>query len=426
MLVKFHIKMKTDLNKDSKILSKSKINKNLEIIIPSLDIKSQENINVLPKNDESKIFSIVINNKFPETAKNSELNLLNSKKNKLKKGGILISNKDFEDFNKDISSDSETKEKKISSKFISKKRKGKRPKRRKRKYKKKKEIDEDYEDEKELYIFKNNQKSKNDTFNDSEEESDNNIDDKELKDFLNKKACQKKTLLKYKDIYKKKKNNKIIFLKEEDEEEYFKKENNQNKIENENININNNNNIITNINKKEESEIKHFKKLKKNIDNKEMKLPLDTECIICCGIIKELANPDVCNHDFCKSCLFEWSQRSGKCPICKNNYNNIFFYDNGNKKQISLNDIRKIYKKEKNNDKGENDNDDESIEKICYICKKDIDQNNLLKCDRCEAYFCHYYCCKLTNKINKWYCKYCQIDIKVIKESKKKVVHFFM
>ena len=394
--------MKSNLKKKSKNVSKSKINKDLEIIISSSDIKPLENINISPENDKNKKISIIIDKKFPETDKNNESNLLISKKRKLKKGGFFISNEYFDESNKDISSDSETKEKKI--------------RKRKRKYKKK-EIDEDYKDENEI------EKSENITSNNLEEESNDNTDDKELKEFLDKKACQKKTLLKYKDIYKKKKNNKIIFLNEEDEKNYFENENNQNKIENENIN---NNNIITNINNNEESEIKHFKKLKKNIDNKEMKLPLDAECIICCGIINELANPDGCNHDFYKICLFEWSQRSGKCPMCKNNYNNIFFYDNGNKKQISLNDIRKNYKKDNKNDKGENDSDDENIEKICYICKKDIDQNNLLKCDRCEAYFCHYYCCKLKNKINKWYCKYCQIDLKVIKESKKKVVHFFM
>ena len=393
--------MKSNLKKKSKNVSKSKINKDLEIIISSSDIKPLENINISPENDKNKKISIIIDKKFPETDKNNESNLLISKKRKLKKGGFFISNEYFDESNKDISSDSETKEKKI--------------RKRKRKYKKK-EIDEDYKDENEI------EKSENNTSNNLEEESNDNTDDKELKEFLDKKACQKKTLLKYKDIYKKKKNNKIIFLNEEDEKNYFENENNQNKIENENIN----NNIITNINNNEESEIKHFKKLKKNIDNKEMKLPLEAECIICCGIINELANPDGCNHDFYKICLFEWSQRSGKCPMCKNNYNNIFFYDNGNKKQISLNDIRKNYKKDNKNDKGENDSDDENIEKICYICKKDIDQNNLLKCDRCEAYFCHYYCCKLKNKINKWYCKYCQIDLKVIKESKKKVVHFFM
>ena len=113
--------------------------------------------------------------------------------------------------------------------------------------------------------------------------------------------------------------------------------------------------------------------------------------------------------------------------MCKKNYNNIFFYENGNKNQISLNEIRKNYNKnEKDKEENESDDDDENIEKICCICKKNTAPNNLLKCDRCEAYFCHYYCAKLKNKINKWHCKYCKIDLKILKESKKKVVHFFM
>ena len=102
-----------------------------------------------------------------------------------------------------------------------------------------------------------------------------------------------------------------------------------------------------------------------------MELPLDAECVICCGIIKELAYPDECDHNFCKNCLIEWSQRSAKCPMCKKNYNNIFFYENGIKKQLSINNIRKNDKKEKNNNNNdENDDIEENIEKICSICKK--------------------------------------------------------
>ena len=155
-----------------------------------------------------------------------------------------------------------------------------------------------------------------------------------------------------------------------------------------------------------------------------MKLPLDTECIICTCIIKELANPDGCNHDFCKSCLIEWSQRSSKCPMCKKYYNNILFYENGIKKKMSVNDIRKNnYKNDNNN----NESDDESnIDEGCYICGKNTDQCNLLVCERCRGNFCHYYCINL-KKIpeGKWYCEYCIEEMKAIRINKKKVEHFF-
>ena len=74
-----------------------------------------------------------------------------------------------------------------------------------------------------------------------------------------------------------------------------------------------------------------------------------------------------------------------KCPMCKKIFNNIYTYDEGIKKKISLNEIRNKFKKEKK--KNENVDD---IEKICYVCGKDSDQNNLLTCDRCKNNFCHY------------------------------------
>ena len=356
---------------------------------------------------------IEIDKSIPENDENKDLN---SMEPKIKKGR----NKEkFEDLKK-FSTNNKSNEKKLPSA-------SKKPKKRKRLYKRKKEIDEDYQEDS-LYIFKNSKTAKKNRNYEDEEESDDNFDDKELKDFLDKKACQKKALLKYKDLYTKKKNNKIIFLKEEDEDIYF------NNLKNHYLNgTDNKNNAKENKRKRKnetksknkniEIEIKPFKRLRKNKDNKEMELPLDAECIICCGIITELANPDGCNHDFCKSCLIEWSQRSEKCPMCKANYNNIYFYDNGIKKQLSINEIRKEYKKENNN---EDSIDEENIEKICYICKKGEDQNNLLKCDRCKTYFCHYYCCNL-KKIppGKWYCKYCQQEIKEIRENKRRVEHFF-
>ena len=152
-----------------------------------------------------------------------------------------------------------------------------------------------------------------------------------------------------------------------------------------------------------------------------MQLSLDAECDICCFTIEELANPDGCNHDFCKNCLIEWSQRSEKCPICKTVYKSIFVYDNGIKKQISLSEIRKKYKKEKNNDNNEN------IEKLCYVCKKNTDPNNLIMCGRCRGNYCHYYCIHLDKKPQwKYHCEFCQEELKQIRENKKKIDRFFL
>ena len=303
------------------------------------------------------------------------------------------------------------------------------PKKRKRKilkrkriYKIKKDMDEDYEinnKQNSIYLLRRNNKTKK-----SEKESlKNDSDEEELMDFIKKKTCLKSTLLKYKDIYRKKKNNKIIFLKEEDEEEYFKKKKEENKNQYElrkNPLKDSFDNQYRNKIKNRNNKIKKF--LKKDTDNKEMKLALDTECIICCCVIKELANPDGCDHNFCKTCLIEWSQISGKCPMCKNEYNNIFIYDDGVKKQISVNEIRKKFKKEKNDE-----NENENIEKVCYLCRKNEDENNLVLCDRCKETFCHYYCCNLKKMpVGKWFCEFCQEELKERRENKKKIVKFFL
>ena len=109
--------------------------------------------------------------------------------------------------------------------------------------------------------------------------------------------------------------------------------------------------------------------------------------------------------------------------MCKQMYNNIYIYDNGIKKQISLNEIRKNYKKENNNENIEENN----IDKICYICKRNNDIENLILCDRCKGSFCHFYCCNL-NKMpqGKWYCEYCQQELKQIRENKKMIGHFIL
>ena len=314
------------------------------------------------------------------------------------------------------------KSKNLKINSLPKKRKRKILKRkRKRIYKIKKDMDEDYEinnKQNSIYLLRNNKTKK------SEKESlKNDSDEEELMDFIKKKTCLKSTLLKYKDIYRKKKNNKIIFLKEEDEEEYFKKKKEENKNQYElrkNPLKDSFDNKYRNKIKNRNNKIKKF--LKKDTDNKEMKLALDTECIICCCVIKELANPDGCDHNFCKTCLIEWSQISGKCPMCKNEYNNIFVYDDGIKKQISVNEIRKKFKKEKNDE-----NENENIEKVCYLCRKNEDEINLVLCDRCKETFCHYYCCNLKKMpVGKWFCEFCQEELKERRENKKKIVKFFL
>ena len=402
--------------------------------------KMNDNQNSSKQKNEPNNLNIVIeidkNQKLPEVIKKPNIenhpedaeSLNSEKKNKkFKRRGLDLLNEELEELIQKVTNESkeEAKQNKPSRRLIKRKRKSKTYKDSDESYVGEDSFDEYKYKEKDkdsIYLFRNYHNNKNENeYNDLEESEDNTSDDEEIKNFLIRKTCQAKTLSRYKDLYKKKKNNRIIFLKEEDEENYFK--NNDNLINKESGEVEKskkNENIAD-----DDTEIKnrkHLKKLKKDIDNKEMGLPLDAECIICCSEIRELANPDGCNHDFCRSCLIEWSQRSAKCPICKTLYNNIFIYENGIKKQISLNEIRRNYKKENNS----NESEEENIEKICYICKKNEDESNLIICERCKACFCHYYCIKLKKKPQKWYCRYCREEIKEIRENKKKIVHFFL
>jgi len=390
--------------------------------------KESNNINIVIELDKNQKLQEEIkkhkNENHPEDMEESNTK---KKNKKFKRRGLDLLNEELEELIQKVTNEAkeETEENKPSKRLIKRKRKSKNHKDSDESYVAEDSFDEYKYQEKDkdsIYLFKNYQNKKNSNEdNDLVRSEDNTSDDEEIKNFLSRKTCQAKTLSRYKDLYKKKKNNRIIFLKEEDEENYFKNKENVINDESGEIEKNQKNENIVN-DDKEIKNRKHLKKLKKDIDNKEMGLPLDAECIICCSEIRELANPDGCNHDFCRNCLIEWSQRSSKCPICKTLYNNIFIYENGIKKQVSLNEIRRNYKKENSRDESE----EENIEKICYICKKDEDETNLMICDRCKACFCHYYCIKLKKKPQKWYCRYCREDIKEIRENKKKIVHFFL
>ena len=414
--------MITGRKSSSNSISLSELNEDVDKLISSEKKKHEENTIDLKKfiedeEDNNKI-PLDIDKKILEMAEGRDFDLANSKKNKNKKKGLDFLNEELENLIKKTIN-----EKKLDAKgtdSLCKKKK------KKKLIKKIKDSDEDIN-------YSNNNTTNLFTINDyyyvdSDESSYLSRDEKELKDFINKKTCRKKNLMKYKDIYDKKMSNKSSVIVLNDLLDDSNSENNDDDIkENNDKNIEINKDEIINNNKKQ------FKRLKKNTDNKEMKLPLDAECIICTCIIKELANPDACNHDFCKSCLIEWSQRSSKCPMCKTVYNNIFIYDDGIKKKISLSDIRNNYKRlVLNEDDIENNNesfniDEEDIDEGCYICGKNTELDKLLLCDRCRNNFCHYYCCGL-NKIpeGKWFCGYCVEEIKEIKMNRRKIGHFFL
>jgi hypothetical protein len=413
--------MKSDINQRSRSNSLSKLNEEVDKLISSEKKNSDENQNILKKilgEDEDFNYNKIPNDfdkKILEMAEIRDFNLANSKKNKTEKKGLDLLNEQLEELiRKNIN---ESKIETIGTDSISKNSHHKKNKKKLVKYRN--DYDEDYDASFENYNNSITLFNNSDSNNNYEKYSNLNYDssfsygdEKELMEFINRKTCRKNNFEKYKEEYLKKnkyKNkNQIINLDSDDDNSEDIKENQE---------LNNN--------KKEK---KHLKRLKKNTDNKEMKLALDAECIICTCIIKELANPDGCNHDFCKSCLIEWSQRSSKCPMCKTLYNNIFYYDNGIKKKISVTEIKNKYRKHSNGSENNDESDDEiNIDENCYVCGKNTDPSKLLVCDRCREKCCHYYCINL-NKIpeGKWYCRYCIDEIKEIRMNRKRAGQYIL
>jgi len=389
-----------------KLIEEEINNKNKLSSIKNVFDEEEELTDQIPEDLDKKVL---------ELAEGRQLDLANSKKNKLRKKSIDILNEHIDDLYQKTINESKAETKGTDSQSKN----SKLGKKRKRLTKNKKESDEEYrssedDDNKSINSFMNDDSNyEKDYFNRS---NDSYIaqDDKELMDFLNRKTCQKKSLLKYKEKYNKKRNNHLIILDDEDEISNKKEQS-----------------IPLKEQLEEESDKRRFKRLKKNTDNKEMQLPLDTECIICTCIITELANPDGCSHNFCKSCLIEWSKRSSKCPMCKKRYNTIFTYDKGEKKQVSLFELRTKYKnviEESNSDNNEENEEINDLSDVgCYICGKNTEPENLLVCDRCRSNCCHYYCNNL-KKIpeGKWFCSFCLEEIKEIKQHKKNIGHFFI
>ena len=414
--------MKSDHKERSRSNSLSKLNEEVDKLISSEKKNSDENQNFLKKilgEDDDFNYNKIpndIDKKILEMAEIRDFNLANSKKNKMKKKGLDLLNEQLEELiKKNIN---ESKIETIGTDSISKNSHHKKNKKKLVKNDYDEDYDASFENNNNSITFFNNSDSNNNYekySNLNYENYDSSFsygDEKELMEFINRKTCRKNNFEKYKEEYLKKnkyKNkNQIINLDSDDDNIEDIKENQE---------LNNN--------KKEK---KHLKRLKKNTDNKEMKLALDAECIICTCIIKELANPDGCNHDFCKTCLFEWSQRSSKCPMCKTLYNNIYYYDNGIKKQISVTEIKNKYRKHLNESENNEESEDEAnIDEGCYICGKNTDPGNLLVCDRCKEKCCHYYCINL-NKIpeGKWYCSYCIDEIKEIRMNRKRAGQYIL
>lgn len=56
---------------------------------------------------------------------------------------------------------------------------------------------------------------------------------------------------------------------------------------------------------------------------KSLKSPSDKACPICLNAITDRAQADACRHEFCRTCLVEWSGNHNRCPMCRQIYHNV-------------------------------------------------------------------------------------------------------
>ena len=49
---------------------------------------------------------------------------------------------------------------------------------------------------------------------------------------------------------------------------------------------------------------------------------LEDECPVCFETQQEITTP--CNHGFCKSCIYQWCDMRGTCPMCRKQFLKIF------------------------------------------------------------------------------------------------------
>ena len=209
--------MNHSLRSRSNSKSLSKIEEELDKLIED-EINNKNKLssikNVLEEDEEfTEQIPEDLGKKVLEFAERKELDLANSKKNKLRKKSIDLLNEDLDDLYQKTINESKAETKGNDS--LSKN--SKLGKKRKMLIRKRKDSDDDYknssedDENKSVNSFMNDDSNyEKDYFYNNDESSYVPPDEQELMDFVNKKTCPKKSLLKYKEIYNKKRNHLIV------------------------------------------------------------------------------------------------------------------------------------------------------------------------------------------------------------------------
>lgn len=154
-----------------------------------------------------------------------------------------------------------------------------------------------------------------------------------------------------------------------------------------------------------------FKSKKDELDTQKV----EKKCTICLDKIKQLSQLDTCKHEFCKECIDKWAKVSSQCPLCKENFTKILYF---NKKSVNTSE-KKITQKHFVPDEEEYEQWFLNCDDKCLICGKADNSQVLLVCDMCDFRICHTYCVGLdVIPDGDWFCPEC---VKKLKKSKKKM-----
>lgn len=136
-----------------------------------------------------------------------------------------------------------------------------------------------------------------------------------------------------------------------------------------------------------------------------------------------------CGHNLHDECLKPWVERANSCPICRQNFNKVELSTkiggectiSGEKTvldyadQSHLGPIISTYSVSDRTQIAEVDPsmlieeyDEEVEDQPCLICGDDDNEERLLACDGCDAYY-HTYCVDLEDiPVGHWYCESCE------------------
>ena len=151
-------------------------------------------------------------------------------------------------------------------------------------------------------------------------------------------------------------------------------------------------------------DVKDKQTLQQMIEARNSGLLTPQKCSICLDKIKQKSQLNICKHEFCKSCIDKWAKVSSECPLCKEEFSKIFYFNNKSNSKTE----KKISKKHFVPEEEELEAWFFNCDDKCLICSKADNSQELLVCDKCNFRIAHTYCVGLDAiPDGDWYCPEC-------------------